>query len=201
MLGTLHRNVPSLSRVKLCAATCSTFELWGDAHMNGSLWTVISIDFPPKRPDTSPSRTFNMSSSRVITPMAMQRQNTGPNSTVPPLPENHMNSLNHPSPTRQFEIIDQLPRQLDSFEKARLRLGLNPEHPIDDEHKIATVHDHKLWWPRLRLVLREPFAEFCGVFIMVLFGDGSVAQVLLSTGQTTAPGGNGWGGYQSISWG
>jgi aquaglyceroporin related protein len=36
---------------------------------------------------------------------------------------------------------------------------------------------------------------------MVMFGDGSVAQVLLSTGQTTAPGGNGFGSYQSISWG
>lgn len=36
---------------------------------------------------------------------------------------------------------------------------------------------------------------------MILFGDGAVAQVLLSTGQTTAPGGNGFGSYQSISWG
>ena len=36
---------------------------------------------------------------------------------------------------------------------------------------------------------------------MVMFGDGSVAQVLLSTGQTTAPGGMGFGSYQSISWG
>ena len=37
--------------------------------------------------------------------------------------------------------------------------------------------------------------------IMVMFGDGSVAQVLLSTGQETAPGGNGFGAYQSINWG
>jgi aquaglyceroporin related protein len=50
-------------------------------------------------------------------------------------------------------------------------------------------------------VLREPFAEFWGVAIMVMFGNGSVAQVLLSTGQTTAPGGNGFGQYQSINWG
>lgn len=35
----------------------------------------------------------------------------------------------------------------------------------------------------------------------VMFGDGSVAQVLLSTGQVTSPGGNGSGNYQSISWG
>ena len=37
--------------------------------------------------------------------------------------------------------------------------------------------------------------------VKVLFGDGSVAQVLLSAGQTTSPGGNGSGSYQSISWG
>jgi len=36
---------------------------------------------------------------------------------------------------------------------------------------------------------------------MVLFGNGSVAQVLLSTENTTAPGGNGYGQYPSISWG
>jgi len=36
---------------------------------------------------------------------------------------------------------------------------------------------------------------------MVLFGDGSVAQVLLSAGQVAAPGKSGNGNYQSISWG
>ncbi|KAL9006341.1 MAG: hypothetical protein Q9188_000877 [Gyalolechia gomerana] len=36
---------------------------------------------------------------------------------------------------------------------------------------------------------------------MVLFGDGSVAQVVLSAGQRTSPGQNGSGNYQSISWG
>ncbi len=39
------------------------------------------------------------------------------------------------------------------------------------------------------------------MFIMILFGNGSVAQVVLSTGQSSAPGGNGFGGYQSINWG
>lgn len=36
---------------------------------------------------------------------------------------------------------------------------------------------------------------------MVMFGDASVAQVLLSTNQQTAPGGDGYGNYQSINWG
>lgn len=50
-----------------------------------------------------------------------------------------------------------------------------------------------LLWTRIRRELRAPFAEFFGVFIMILFGDGSVAQVLLSNGVK--------GQYQSISWG
>ena len=36
---------------------------------------------------------------------------------------------------------------------------------------------------------------------MVMFGDAAVAQVLLSAGQASAPGGNGFGDYQSINWG
>jgi aquaglyceroporin related protein len=86
-----------------------------------------------------------------------------------------------------------------TLRRTRSALGLHPEAPLDEEHDY---HDRqKLWWSRIRITMREPFAEFWGVVIMVLFGDGSVAQVLLSTGQTTAPGGNGFGAYQSISWG
>lgn len=54
------------------------------------------------------------------------------------------------------------------------------------------------------MTLREPFAEFWGTAVMVFFGNGSVAQVLLSQGTAVvaaAPGGNGYGAYQSISWG
>jgi aquaglyceroporin related protein len=51
------------------------------------------------------------------------------------------------------------------------------------------------------LSLKEPFAEFWGVFILVLFGDASVAQVLLSAGEKSAPGGDGFGPYQNINWG
>jgi aquaglyceroporin related protein, other eukaryote len=83
--------------------------------------------------------------------------------------------------------------------KTRSALGLHPDAPIDEEHDIE--ERQKLLWPRIRIILREPFAEFWGTLIMVMFGDGSVAQVLLSTGQTAAPGGNGFGAYQSISWG
>ena len=78
----------------------------------------------------------------------------------------------------------------------RTKIGLEPEPPIVDGHEVH----HHLTWSSIRVVLREPFAEFFGVFIMILFGNGGVAQVLLSTGEKTAPGGDGFGSYQSISW-
>jgi aquaglyceroporin related protein len=50
-----------------------------------------------------------------------------------------------------------------------------------------------LQWPRWRHTLREAFSEFMGTFILIMFGDGVVAQVVLSNGEK--------GNYQSISWG
>ncbi|KAF2800663.1 aquaporin [Melanomma pulvis-pyrius CBS 109.77] len=90
-------------------------------------------------------------------------------------------------------------RTSSSLRRTRSALGLHPSAPIYEDHD--THERQKLLWSRIRIVLREPFVEFWGTFIMIMFGDGSVAQVLLSTGQTTAPGGNGFGPYQSISWG
>lgn len=90
-------------------------------------------------------------------------------------------------------------RTSSSLRKTRSHLGLHPLAPIDEDHDIQ--ERQKLLWSRIRIVFREPFAEFLGTVVMVMFGDGSVAQVLLSTNQTTAPGGNGFGSYQSISWG
>ena len=93
-------------------------------------------------------------------------------------------------------------RRVDTMSSVRSYVGLKPEAPIDEEHE--ELEHHRLLWSRIRLALREPFAEFFGTFIMVLFGDGSVAQVLLSAGDSTstiAPGMDGYGNYQSISWG
>lgn len=90
-------------------------------------------------------------------------------------------------------------RTSSSAKTTRAALGLNPQAPIDEVHDQGPRS--QLLWSRIRTVLREPFAEFWGVAIMVMFGNGSVAQVLLSTGQTTAPGGVGYGAYQSINWG
>lgn len=65
------------------------------------------------------------------------------------------------------------------------------DHKIPQEDAVAAHPD--LWWPRMRRTLREPFSEFFGTFILLLFGDGVVAQVVLSGGEK--------GDYQSISWG
>jgi hypothetical protein len=48
-------------------------------------------------------------------------------------------------------------------------------------------------WERIRQAIRQPLAEFFGVFTLIIFGDGVVAQVVLSNGQK--------GDYQSINWG
>jgi aquaglyceroporin related protein len=71
------------------------------------------------------------------------------------------------------------------------------EHGPLVDHKIpqaeAVQQEPDLAWSRIRTYLREPFSEFFGVFILILFGDGVVAQVVLSDGTK--------GDYQSISWG
>jgi len=65
------------------------------------------------------------------------------------------------------------------------------------DHKIpqaaAVQAEPDLAWSRIRHTLREPFSEFFGTFILIMFGDGVVAQVVLSGGAN--------GSYQSITWG
>lgn len=90
-------------------------------------------------------------------------------------------------------------RTSSSAQRKRSVLGLHPQAPIDEGHEEAPQSG--LVWSRIRTVMREPFAEFWGTAVMVMFGNGSVAQVLLSAGQSAAPGGNGFGQYQSINWG
>ena len=51
----------------------------------------------------------------------------------------------------------------------------------------------ELRWSKVRSIWQDAFSEFFGVFIMILFGDGVVAQVVLSDNKK--------GDYQSISWG
>jgi aquaglyceroporin related protein, other eukaryote len=65
------------------------------------------------------------------------------------------------------------------------------DHIVPQGDVIEAMPD--LWWSRVRYRLREPLSEFFGVFILILFGDGVVAQVVLSGGAK--------GSYQSITWG
>ena len=66
--------------------------------------------------------------------------------------------------------------------------------------KDYEAHKH-LWWYRTRYIFRDAFAEFCGTMIMIIFGDGSVAQVTLSANPALPAGSQNKGDYQSISWG
>lgn len=61
-------------------------------------------------------------------------------------------------------------------------------HPQEDEESHP-----ELWWSKVRHICQEAFSEFFGVFILILFGDGVVAQVVLSSEVK--------GDYQSINWG
>lgn len=107
-------------------------------------------------------------------------------------PDVEHNEHKHISPGNS----DEPTRASSNLQNTRSLLGLHPQAPIDEEHDLS--ENSNLWWSKVRLALREPFAEFFGTFILVLFGDGSVAQVLLSGGQTSAPGGDGFGSYQSM---
>jgi hypothetical protein len=62
-----------------------------------------------------------------------------------------------------------------------------PPPAIDDTYR------GDLWWSRIRRRHQDAFSEFFGTFILILFGTGSVAQVVLSKGAN--------GPYQSINWG
>ncbi|MCJ1390104.1 hypothetical protein MMC18_002962 [Xylographa bjoerkii] len=93
----------------------------------------------------------------------------------------------NPNPPSHTSALEGKPSHL---ELVRTALGLHPHPPVADHH-LQQDH-HQLLWSQTRLALREFFAEFFGTFIMVMFGNGSVAQVLLSSGETSAPGGNGY---------
>lgn len=68
-------------------------------------------------------------------------------------------------------------RTYDGLEYARNRMGLKPVI----ETRPGTHSDPELsWWPRMRLMFREPLLEFWGVLVMMLLG-GSVTAVTVSS--------------------
>lgn len=76
-----------------------------------------------------------------------------------------------------------------------LYLGSKHDSSIHDVSSglDSVPSEPSLLWYNIRAYGRDAFSEFFGTMILILFGDGVVAQVLLSHGQK--------GDYQSISWG
>lgn len=83
-----------------------------------------------------------------------------------------------------------------SIEKSALR-NYNMGNPsLDDAptmELVSPLPEEELAWNRIRSYCQDAFSEFLGTMTLILFGDGVVAQVVLSGGTK--------GDYQSISWG
>lgn len=105
-------------------------------------------------------------------------------------PSSHSPTLSHEEDIFKAPVIHKVGESSDS-EGAYAEHGAGIDHQITQDGVIP-AHPELLWC-RIRHYMREPFSEFFGVFILILFGDGVVAQVLLSSGEK--------GSYQSISWG
>ncbi|KAK5089852.1 glycerol channel [Lithohypha guttulata] len=102
-----------------------------------------------------------------------------------PDPDNDGHTLN---PVDTYQTYEEHGAPIDNS-------GQNEAARRDYEH-----HKH-LWWYRVRYTCRDAFAEFCGTMIMIVFGDGSVAQVTLSANPNLPQASQNKGEYQSISWG
>ncbi|KAL4778003.1 aquaporin-like protein [Aspergillus varians] len=101
------------------------------------------------------------------------------------------------SPKSPFADIDAIGEIRVSTQPSNERepiIGQSSSSKIAKE-ELTTVEGQSssLWWIKIRASCREAFSEFLGTMILVLFGNGVVAQVTLSHDEK--------GDYQSISWG
>ena len=92
--------------------------------------------------------------------------------------------------------------QVEYLEEKSQGLGLSkteapPSTPSFDRQETLREHgpaiDYETPQSKSKPSHPEPFSEFWGTFVLIMFGDGVVAQVILSGGEK--------GQYQSISWG
>lgn len=124
--------------------------------------------------------------------------------------------MSSPKARTSFDHVDQAPAaatsapssssfsSLDKIERAGdYNMGVETAH---NEHEAALKsvrsstppsipeeEDENLRWSKVkRTIWHDAFSEFFGTFIMIMFGDGVVAQVILSDKAN--------GDYQSISW-
>ena len=70
---------------------------------------------------------------------------------------------------------------------------VSPEDHQELANDLAQPAEEQLAWSKVREYCQDAFSEFFGTFVLLLFGDGVVAQIVLSKGTK--------GDYQSISWG
>lgn len=75
--------------------------------------------------------------------------------------EHKISSSGHPSPSPPYQESGPL---------------INRKETLDREW-ASKASNTALAWPRIRHYCRKPFAEFMGTFILIMFGDGVVAQV------------------------
>lgn len=113
--------------------------------------------------------------------MASKLQDVSPSSTPPVTHAEHMD------PDHKEYRVTSVPGI-----PAHAEHGPLVDHKVSPQDQVIEAQPD-LRWSRIRHYMREPFAEFWGVFILIMFGDGVVAQVVLSEGKK--------GEYQSISWG
>lgn len=64
----------------------------------------------------------------------------------------------------------------DALEFTRNRMGLKPSI----ETRPGTHNPELSWWPRMRLIFREPLLEFWGTLVMMLLGGSVTAITYLS---------------------
>jgi aquaglyceroporin related protein len=82
-----------------------------------------------------------------------------------------------------------------SVHKVEMAGTSSHDEPSHEQMVLAQEEEERqqLAWSRTRATCQEAFSEFFGTMVLILFGDGVVAQVVLSGGEK--------GDYQSISWG
>jgi hypothetical protein len=130
--------------------------------------------------------------------------------TIPEKPDYHPNQHSDSDEVtithRENEATQSEARKMDPNPNTPYPYHQEHGPPIDNYEGDITAeedyqHHKNLLWSRIRHELRDPFAEFMGTFIMILFGDGSVAQVTLSANPKLPKASQDKGDYQSISWG
>ena len=119
-----------------------------------------------------------------------------------PAKEDSVHHHSSTTTTHQTHLTPPPPPSSSAHDHTRRRTSVSGQSAYTEKgplinHEIPPAdvvqQEPDLAWSQIRRYFREPLAEFFGVFILILFGDGAVAQVVLSNGKK--------GDYQSISWG